>query len=197
MEAAAGRLAGQGPALGDGPPQVSPVLPENAAASGALDLSALCREAGWPFTERDGGRLAVELETAPSAGFHQALVQALPGEAGVGISVDLQVMPDLSSVSREALGLFLLTATGALRMPRAIARLAGEHATVGFEVRLGRAADAFAVGLALGACSVACDMCGPEVKVLQNERLARAYLAIRLSSGSTSFDAPLEGERRS
>ena len=216
IEAAAGGLAAQGVvsriALGhassnassDARPQVSPALAGAAGANSTrdLDLRERCHAAGWPFTERDGGGLAIELETSPSAGFHQARMAALPGDEGVAIHVDFPVALDLSPASREALGLFLLTAAGALRLVRATGRLVDGRATLGFEVRLGMA-DAFAVGQALGACSVACEQCGQEVKALQDERLAREYLAMRFGSDSTysnslslsTLNAPFPGER--
>src|SRR5207249_11894779 len=103
------------------------------------------------------------------------------------VEVELLAAPALAPASREALGLFLLNANRSLRLARATVEESASLITVGFEALLDSSADELTVDLALGACSVACEMCSHEIKALQDESLAREYLAVRGSSFSTSM----------
>lgn len=141
----------------------------------AADLPTLCSEAGWPFVERTGGRLAVELETG--RGFYQAMVEAVDGTVRWG--VELASLESPAPVCRRALGVLLLTANGLVRLARAAGRDDSGRVGVGFEVVLGRPVSAGEFGHALSALSVATQLCGREVQILRDSDLASTYLSVR------------------
>src|SRR5712691_2603872 len=80
------------------------------------DLPRLCQEAGWTFTERSVGKLAVGLDVP--GGFYQAVLEEY-GHQGVQISVELGRCEAFSLPSCQALGVFLLTAAAIVRLARA------------------------------------------------------------------------------
>lgn len=146
------------------------------AAPQGLDLRQLCKEAGWPFTERAAGRLAIPLEVADV--FCMALLEEEAG-GGLRLTAELAACESLSPESRQAIGRLLLRASGALRMARAAAEEANGRAAVRLEVAWASPACAAELGHALAALSVGCGhLCGKEVLALQDERIAREYLAV-------------------
>ena len=81
---------------------------------------------------------------------------------------------------RQALAVALLTICGIIRMARATARENDGQAAARFEVVFSNAPCSGELVHALAALSVACRLCGKEVKVLQEEEeVAREYLAVR------------------
>lgn len=146
--------------------------------AGGTDLRRLCSEAGWPFTERSDGRLAVDLDIP--GGFHQAIVEeTMSGAHLLRVSVGLgagNTSPAL--LSQLALGVFLLRANAVVRMARAVAEAVDGRMTTRFEVEFAHAPGAEELGHALAALSVACRLCGREANVLaQDEAVAGAYLS--------------------
>lgn len=150
--------------------------PPSLAAPGGVDLRQLCTEAGWPFNDRAAGRLAVPLEVAD--GFCTALLEEDAG-GGHRLTAELAACESMSPESRQAIGRLLLRASGALRMARAAAEEANGRAAVRLEVAWASPACAAELGHALAALSVGCGhLCGKEVLALQDERIAREYLAV-------------------
>ena len=172
FRAALGRSHGESPAahavIGPGPIE-----------AGGAQLRQALGESGWAFTERAGGRLAVELEARE--GFYQALVEQR-GVGGVRLWVELARAQALSAASRQALGLLLLTAGGALRPARGAAEAGDGQMALRLEVDFATPPGAAELGHALAALSVGCRLCGEEVKLLEDESIAGRYLRIRHSS---------------
>jgi len=139
------------------------------------DLKPLCTEAGWPFTERGGGRLAVELE-AP-AGFYQALLTPLNG--GVRVACELAPLESDSENARRASAVLLLAASGLVRLARAAVNADQTPPVARFEVVFGTAPSPSELSSALECLSVACSHCGEEVKLLQAPAIAERFLALR------------------
>jgi hypothetical protein len=148
-----------------------PAEPENAAG---MDLAALCGEAGWRFSERSGGALAVDLG---EAGEH-ALAVPQPG-GGLAVQTELLCREAAEPAASQALALFLLSACGLVRMARAAARREQQICAFLFEVRFSRPPSAAGFAHALSALSVARRLCAREACALEREEIARDYLAIR------------------
>src|SRR5262249_11169728 len=151
--------------------------PEDAAGvrptDTSCDLARLCREAGWAFTERAAG-VAVTLDVPH--GFYQALLRG--GAEGVSAAVELTAHETIPSPCRQALGVFLLGASGAFRFARAAVGDGGGLAAR-LEVVLDGSPTATELAHALSALSVACRLCAREVRALEDEGVAREFLAVR------------------
>ena len=146
-------------------------VPETPASP--ADLPALCAEAGWNFTARSDGSLAVELECRGA--FMQAALIAR-GE-GVHVFVELADCEESQTESVSAICALLLTAAGTVRLARpAIVSRDGKLAPR-FEVAFSKMPDAAQLAHALSALSVACAACAEEVAALQNPNVAGEYLA--------------------
>ena len=141
-----------------------------------IDLKGLCTEAGWPFAERSGGKLAVELEVPD--GFCHALL--IPAKQGVHIHCEIATLEDATAECRQAVAAFLLAASGLIRMGRAsIKKSDGAAPVAQFEVVFGTAPSPLEISSALECLSVACSICGEEIKTLQVPAIAERYLALR------------------
>ncbi|PWU21223.1 MAG: hypothetical protein C5B50_02230 [Verrucomicrobia bacterium] len=170
--------------------------PRSAAASepepATANLQTLCTEAGWPFTERGGRLLAVELETPGS--FNQALLA--PAGEGVRITCELARLDSLTETCQRAVAGLLLAASGVVRMARGSLRAdespairaeteagAGEASSAQiaqFEVVFASAPAAIEISSALDCLSLICSMSGEaEIKALQTPEIAERYLAMR------------------
>jgi len=138
-------------------------------------LLDLCREAGWGGRERSQGSVVVDLETGGE--FYQATLTESPS-AGLHAWVEL-ARCGISRSSRAALGVLLLTAGGLVRMARPAVDENLEPASTRFEVRLPPTSGSSELDHGLSALSIACRLCGSEARALQDEALARQYLAVR------------------
>lgn len=180
LKAGAGRLHGEKPAEHE---KLSPAITIDAAApKGGPELQHLCREAGWQFTEKSATRLAVELEAGD--GFYQAVIEERPG-GEVLVSIEVARDEAFGEWSRRALGAMLLQACGVVRLTRAAIRETGGQATALFEVLFPTMPCAVELGHALSALSLSCRLCGREVAAMQDERVARNYLAAQKYFGKT------------
>jgi hypothetical protein len=141
----------------------------------SVDLKLLCSEAGWPFTERGGGKLAVELEVR--GGFWQALL--VPAERGVRISCEVATLEALPEECRQAIGGLLLAAAGLVRLGRAAVIAQGTSSMAQFEVVFETAPSPSEISSALESLSVGCSLCGEEIKTLQVPAVAERYLTLR------------------
>lgn len=169
MARAAGELRGASDGRAD----------QHAASDGsdtALDLHALCTEAGWTFTEREGSRVSVDLggERRPA---HAVLESLREGSARA--RVEILRREALTPSSRQALGTFLLTGSAIVRLARAYVDEGADQVSAGFDAPCPSSCTASDVGHALSSLSVAWAMFGTEAVALADDRVARAYLAVR------------------
>ncbi len=144
----------------------------------------LCREAGWPFTERSEGRVAVMLELQRQP--FQAVVEPRPNGALVASVTLASGREPPCDPHRRALALLLLSASRSVRLVRAAAV---EEADGRFEARL-EVALRFGAGAgdladALSALSVACRWCGPEVELVHESSLIAETYLLGCSRGSS------------
>jgi hypothetical protein len=153
-----------------------PSSPSIETEAADFDLQQLCREAGWPFTVRDGDTVAVELEV-PGV-YRQAVLE----RRGSGVAVSAPVLaeaPTSANCSRAVAG-FLLRITGALRMAAAVSDGDG----VAFAIRFAAPPAAAELAHAFAALSVAWRCGAREAAVLaRDEGIARRYLAARGEAG--------------
>jgi hypothetical protein len=119
-----------------------------------VDLKRLCSEAGWPFTERGGRKLAVELEVR--GGFWQALLA--PTKRGVRISCEAATLEAVPEECRQAIGGLLLAASGLVRLGRASVTAQGASSVAQFEVVFGTAPSPSEISSALESLSVGCSL---------------------------------------
>jgi hypothetical protein len=142
------------------------------------DLSSLCREAGWIYTERSPKALSVDL------GIPGRSVSALVELRDRHIAVEAELVPSISSarVFREALAIFGLRVNGAFRMARTVLRNthfepADAHLdSIWLEAPIARDASSAELAAALGSLAVTARHCALEARLLaDDERIARAY----------------------
>jgi hypothetical protein len=150
------------------------VSADETARQANSELLRLCEESGWPFDEKTATKFVFELEAGD--GFYQAAVEE-QGEGSVVVAVELARDEPFSEWSRRAVGLMLLRACGVVRFARAAVKERSERATALFEVVFPSLPGVVELNHALSALSVACRLCGREVRAMQDERIARNYLA--------------------
>jgi hypothetical protein len=136
-----------------------------------FDLKSLCTETGWPFIERGPDKLLVELEAADN--FWQAAL--MQSEPGISLSCELAAFNSKATDSRDAAAEFLLSACGALRFARA----AVSADVAKLEIIFAAPPCAAEISSALESLSVGVQLCGEEIKTLQDPAIARRYLAMR------------------
>lgn len=162
-------------------------MPDDREAS-QPPLADLCEEAGWPFSQRSEDRVEVDLEISGGA-FFQASVSRDDGRVRCQIAPLRDPLPEDARARRAAAALALSVA-GSVRMTSAIAwskairtdrdQPAGAGLQLGFRVDLPANASAVDLGHALSALSVACDLCGNEIRALCSDpELAGLYLELR------------------
>jgi len=162
------------------PPKTAPAdenLQAEAPPQHEHALVDLCREAGWPCTERAGGHVAVTLDAGRA--FTQAIVEPA-GQASYRAWVELGANPSPSDTTSHAVNWLLLLACRVVRMARAVAVPAADgRVAYGWEVVLGRSPAAGELHDAFSALSVACRLTRREIHALQEESVAQKYLAAR------------------
>jgi hypothetical protein len=136
-------------------------------------LGALLRETSWTFTERGPNDFSAELDAESAVPARVALV-----EDQLILSAEL-VRCAAEEMTRRSLALFLLTASGALRLVRAYAVQTESEWCAGFQVCLPAAPAAEEIDHAMAALSFAHKMCARESNVLLDEAAACCYLAAR------------------
>ena len=109
-------------------------------------------------------------------GFYQAAVEQRP--AGAEISVEIASSDALTETSRQALSLLLLGTGALVKLARPSIVQAGEQISIRFEVNFISTPTAAELAHAFSSLSVACAISGQEARVLQDEAIARDYLAI-------------------
>lgn len=171
-------------ALGASTPSVTSMIDapgdaggENGASS--FDPKTLCNEVDWPHSERSSGRLHVDLDVVGGA-FYQAAVERNGGRIVQRVELVAEGDVATESLTGLAIAALLLTVSGAVRMVRAVSWESGSGQTWGFEVQLPETTTVATFAHGLSALSVACGLCGREVRALAHDpALARLYLEIR------------------
>ena len=143
------------------------------------NLGELLRETSWPSTERGPNEFTVELDRDFAA---KARIRA--SKTGVELSVEFVRANAPAEVTRRALAMFLLSASGALRLVRAHSAELEGGSSFGMQVGLPPAPAAEEIDHALAALAVAHRACARETSVLLDEAVARCYLAARDTSTS-------------
>ncbi len=136
-------------------------------------IKTLCTEAGWPLNEHNSVACTVPLDV-PEA-FYQATVEGLAG-GGIRLFVELAIGESLSQIALRAVCILLLATSAHVRMIRATGHKRGAGTALGLEVAIPWPVGAASLACALSALSIGCAMCGREVDVFQDERIARQYL---------------------
>jgi hypothetical protein len=149
---------------------------ESTEQDGAADIKMLCKEAGWPCTQRADGLLALELDVSDA--FHEALVDRADDNS-FRLWVELVNAPFNSAASRSALHVMLLSACRAVRWARAAAVPVNGNRAYRWEVDLGQAPAAWQLYRGLASLSVACGISAREVSALQDPTVAEKYLLLR------------------
>ena len=161
--------------------------PSRIHPGGGCDLQALCRDAGWSATPRDDASMAVGLEARREGVGYRARVAA-HGQGGVRVSVPLVDSDALSKASRSALAIFMLRASGSLRLVRASVEKSAQRWVLELEACFPEAPDPSAMNHALSALSVACGNCGPESAALARKDAAGRYLQSRGVASLRKYD---------
>ncbi len=157
------------------------VLGSAAVAEQLTSLPKLCAEVGWSFSERSEGRISVDLDVADGA-YYQANVEHHPTGIHIGVNPNRGDPPG-EEISRLAIAALMLSVTGSVRMVSAISRRSNGEPEKGhdahFQVRLPATTSSTNLAHSLSALSVACDLCGREVRALaEDPELARAFLEV-------------------
>jgi hypothetical protein len=150
-------------------------------------LADLLRECSWPCAERGANDFSAELDANAAPPAHIRM-----NGSNVELSVELLRCDTSAEITRQALTLYLLTASSSLRMARTYAVHADGQISFGFLVSLPSAPAAEEIHHALSALSVAYRMCARETHVLLHSAAARHYLAAR--NPSTTNDNNFEKE---
>lgn len=150
--------------------------PVRAGSVGEIErLVGLCDEAGWT-TDRDGSGAVRVLIDGPSTVVHASV--ALSTDLRLQAAAPFVTKPLTSQASREAIALSLLRVAATVRAVKGTTLPAGDLWLPGVgssaEAPLRSAAD---LDRALSALAVAYRLAGREVEALQDEALAREYLA--------------------
>ncbi len=169
-------LAGAPPAPPHSPHAGGAIAPALCAARAAT-LVALCAEAGHAATARPSGVVLVDV--GGSEAFRQ--VEIVPAAGAVRVAVEIVTPAARSEPCSAALAHLLLAASGAVRLARPWVEEREDTTSAGFEVELGPAPDAVALGRAVMALAAACNLCAREADSLVDEAVARAYLALRMA----------------
>jgi hypothetical protein len=161
----------------DPPPRPPTAAPENERGT---DLLALCHEAGWEAETRPGDRLVVSLTTEGAA---EVLVARRQPD-GLRLSVDLGGCSPASAAGRMAMGGLLLSATGHVRMARAVIRKLEGTERACLEVVFDSEPTPEEMHHALRALEIATGLAAQELKVLRDEGVAQGYVLGRRWCGS-------------
>ncbi len=148
----------------------------------------LCDSTGWSYTKRSTGQLAIELDV-PNQYVQAHAYQVCEHEFRLGATVEIP--GQTSPTSRQAMGIFLLTASRVVRMACACVVAAsvvsGEASpTYRWEVVWPGTASRTQFHDGLSALTIACRLTVRELHALCDESIASTYLALRGRSRSES-----------
>ena len=151
-----------------------PETPQGRAEDGIEALRRLCGAAGWPFIERSSGKLMVDLDVR--SGFYQAAVERRA--EGAHLTVEVARAEGFRETSRQALGRLLLETGARVRLARPSIDERQDQIVLRFEVRFATMPTAVELSRAFASLSVACAMSGREARAIQDDAIARSYLAM-------------------
>ena len=151
----------------------SPVDLEGKVDSRVEELRRLCRATGWPFIERSAGKLMVDLDVRSA--FYQAAFEQ--SAEGAHVSVEVAHFENLGDASCQALGLLLLAMGARVKLARPSIMQNGNQVIARFEVRFATMPAVVELTHAFSSLSVACALSGREAHAIQDEVIARNYLA--------------------
>ncbi len=137
-------------------------------------LGELLRETSWASAERAPNDYSIELDHDIPA---RARIRM--SKTGVVSSLELVRAKVMAETNRQALAVFLLSATGALRLVRAYAEESDAGWCFGMQVGLPPSPAVEEIDHALAALTAAHRMCARETSVLLDDSAARRYLAAR------------------
>ena len=144
---------------------------------GADEIARLCAEAGWSATSHASGEVTVPL-AGRADGFDVCLT--FDGRSRLRAVVPVTAGPVASGASRAALASLLLEVSSAVRMVKGVVFRRGDVDVAGIAMADECPAPSpAAIDRALAALAVACGLAGREAQVLQDDALARSYLALR------------------
>ena len=146
-------------------------LREDSAGKTEL-LAAACTEAGWTFSRKSSGALAVEIP-----GRHATHV-ALQG-AGARVTTLLVPTDQFKGFARFGLSILLLSAAREARWVRPYFERQKTGETAGFEVCFPSLPCATELDHAFGALSTAIRLCGEEAMVIRDDSIAKQFLLQR------------------
>lgn len=157
------------------------VLDGNADPDVCLDLADLCQSAGWTGNERADGSVAVSLESQESVLLGNGGLALVEHDADRGVVVRAEMLSakveEMTPQTRLAIARMLLKAGCMVLLARPVAWESDSRIKAGFEVALGSAATPGRLSAALGALSVAWQVCGREVHALAFQAIAEAFLS--------------------
>jgi hypothetical protein len=156
------------------PALTSSVNLEGQANNGVEELRCLCGDAGWSFIERSAGKLMIDLGV--QSGFYQAVVEHR-GE-GAHVSVEIARSEALAETSRQALSMLLLGTGALVRLACPSIEESENQIVARFEVRFTTMPTPVELAHAFASLSVACATSGREARAIQDEVIARHYLAM-------------------
>jgi hypothetical protein len=139
-------------------------------------LTELCERAGWSFTTRASGQVAIRLDVRDA--FCQALLAPKVGKMQ-RLRVSLGMATSTEGETPQAVHLLLLSASRLVRFARASAAPAGDATEYRWEAVLPADYTVETLGHALGALSVACQLTARELQAMEDRKIAREYLALR------------------
>jgi hypothetical protein len=139
-------------------------------------LAQLCQRIGWTFSTRANRQIAVRLDVRDA--FCQALLAPDLGQMS-RLRVSLGQATASDGDSPEAISMLLLSACRAVRLARAVVAPASETLEYRWEVLLPPGFGGRELKHALSALSVACQLTARELQSLEDETIAREYLAMR------------------
>jgi hypothetical protein len=151
-----------------------PVSEDDRTPHRVEELRRLCVAAGLSFVERSEGKLMIDLDVRD--GFYQACLQ--PREDGVQVVVEIGRPEVLGETNRQALSVLLLGTGGLVKLARPSVQEKENHAALRFDVNFTTTPSSVELGHAFAALSVACALSGREVSALQDDNVARDYLAL-------------------
>jgi hypothetical protein len=164
----------QGEKSSEQPALTSSVNLEGQTNNGVEELRCLCGDAGWSFIERSAGRLMIDLDV--QSGFYQAVVEHRA--EGAHVSVEIARSEALAETSRQALSMLLLGTGALVRLACPSIEETENQIVARFEVRFTTMPTAVELAHAFASLSVACAMSGREARAIQDEVIARHYLAV-------------------
>lgn len=146
-----------------------------------VSLAELCTDAGWSFSERSEDRISVDLDVAENS-YYKASVDHGPESIRISVNPN-RGDPATETISHQAIAALMLSVSGAVRMVSAISSRStgkpGKSHDTFFRIVLPSTTSSSTFAHSLSALSVACEICGAEVRALaEDPGLARAFLEV-------------------